>query len=608
MDHAKDAAFLDLSSAAEAPVSAPPVRELADQRKVFADQIDLLFRHSPMGTLITIVVGGIATYELWGEGNNELVSIWCVLMLAVGAARHLLYRAYYRRRNDDYGPWLRWFAIGALASGAVWGFAGTVFFPAHTDAQQVFLSFLLAGMVAGGIPIYSAVWWVYAVYGLAIIVPFAYILATYGSAQFIELAVLVPLFLAVNISIAMRLSRVFADGFRLRHAYAHLGQDHSMLNAQLQEQIEELLQAQREVEASGRKLALFAERAPIAVFEVDPKGTILEMNPSAENTFGYSSTELIGRSMIRMLIPSDEPVLNGDWWKNFVADAHPEAGLRVRCRRRDAVELICEFSLTPLVNDVGELLSVITQCQDITQQLEAERLKKEFTSTLSHELRTPLTSIIGSLQLINTGMLGDLDKEMSELTTIAERNGQRLLDLINDLLDIDKIESGKLTTYPEAISLDELVRESLVLNRAFADRFGVRMALRGDPPALAVFADKKRLIQVMTNLMSNASKFSPEGGLVEVGLERVDNMARVSVEDRGSGIPPEFRSRIFGRFAQADSAATRQKGGTGLGLAICKRLIELMGGRIGFADRDGGGTTFFFELPLMNQSAAAASE
>jgi PAS domain S-box-containing protein len=604
MDHAKDAAYLDLASAAETPVSAPPVRELADQRKVFADQVDLLFRHSPLGILITIVVGGIATYELWGERNNELVTLWCLMMLFVGAARHLLYRAYYRRRGGDHEQWLRWFAIGAFGAGAVWGFAGTVFFPAHTDAQQVFLAFLIAGIVAGGIPVFSAVWWVYALYGIAIIAPFTYILATYGSRLFLELAVLVPFFLAVNISIAMRLSRVFADGFRLRHAYAHLGQDHSMLNAQLQEQIEELVQAQREVEASGRKLALFAERAPIAVFEVDPNGTILEMNPSAENTFGYSSTELIGRSMIRMLIPSDEPLLNSDWWKKFVADARPEAGLRVRCRRRDAVELICEISLTPLVNDVGELISVITQCHDITRQLEGERLKKEFTSTLSHELRTPLTSIIGSLQLINTGMLGDLDKEISELTTIAERNGQRLLDLINDLLDIDKIESGKLTTYPEPIPLDELVRESLVLNRAFADRFGVRMALRGEPAPLAVFADKKRLIQVMTNLMSNASKFSPEGGIVEVALERVDNMARVSVEDRGSGIPPEFRNRIFGRFAQADSAATRQKGGTGLGLAICKRLIELMGGRIGFTDREGGGTVFFFELPLLDQPVA----
>jgi PAS domain S-box-containing protein len=605
MDHAKDAALLDLVSSGESAAAAPPVRELADRRKVFADQVDLLFRHSPTGVLISIVVGGIATYELWGENTRDLVSLWCVLMVFVGAARHILYRAYYKRRDENYDNWLRWFAIGAFAMGAVWGFAGAVFFPAHTDAQQVFLSFLLAGMVAGGIPVYSAVWWVYAIYGIAIIAPLTYILATFGSEQFVELAVLVPLFLAVNISIARRLSRVFADGFRLRHAYSHLGQDHSMLNAQLQDQIEELLQAQREIEASGRKLALFSERAPIAVFEVDRNGTVLEMNPSAENTFGYSSTELIGRSMIRMLIPSDEPVLNSEWWHSFVRNARPEAGLKVRCRRRDAVELICEFSLTPLVNDVGELISVITQCQDITQQLEAERLKKEFTSTLSHELRTPLTSIIGSLQLINTGMLGDLDKEVSELTNIAERNGQRLLDLINDLLDIDKIESGKLQTYPETLSLDELVRESLVLNHAFADRFGVRMVLLGNPPPITVYADKKRLIQIMTNLISNASKFSPEGGTVEVQLEQVDHMARVSVMDRGSGIPPEFRSRIFGRFAQADSAATRQKGGTGLGLAICKRLVELMGGRIAFADRAGGGTTFFFELPLMDGAIAA---
>jgi drug/metabolite transporter (DMT)-like permease len=149
MDHAKDAALLDLVSTAESAAAAPPVRELADRRKVFADQVDLLFRHSPTGVLISIVVGGVATYELWGEDTRDLISLWCVLMLFVGGARHILYRAYYKRRDEDYVSWLRWFAIGAFAMGAVWGFAGAVFFPAHTDAQQVFLSFLLAGMVAG---------------------------------------------------------------------------------------------------------------------------------------------------------------------------------------------------------------------------------------------------------------------------------------------------------------------------------------------------------------------------------------------------------------------------------------------------------------------------
>jgi signal transduction histidine kinase len=150
---------------------------------------------------------------------------------------------------------------------------------------------------------------------------------------------------------------------------------------------------------------------------------------------------------------------------------------------------------------------------------------------------------------------------------------------------------------PELLSLDELVGESLVLNKGFAERYQVRYEARGPLLPVQVKADRKRLLQVMTNLLSNAAKFSPAGEPVEVTMEDHGASVRVGICDRGPGIPESFRGRIFGRFAQADSSLTRQKGGTGLGLAICKRLIELMQGRIGFADREGGGTVFYFELP-----------
>jgi signal transduction histidine kinase len=200
--------------------------------------------------------------------------------------------------------------------------------------------------------------------------------------------------------------------------------------------------------------------------------------------------------------------------------------------------------------------------------------------------------------------MGDIDKDMAELTTVAERNAQRLLDMINDILDIEKIESGKFQLNQETVALDELVRESLVLNRAFGERFGVRFQSLGEPIHVAVNVDRKRVLQVLTNLLSNGAKFSPEGGAVEVGMVKVDGRVRVEVHDRGPGIPENFRNRIFGRFAQADSALTRKKGGTGLGLAICKRLIELMDGSIGFADREGGGSTFYFELPVQAEAEA----
>jgi CheY-like chemotaxis protein len=167
------------------------------------------------------------------------------------------------------------------------------------------------------------------------------------------------------------------------------------------------------------------------------------------------------------------------------------------------------------------------------------------------------------------------------------------------VLDIEKIESGRMSLSPEPVALDQLLREAIALNQGFADRFSVRLAIASDLPAVTVRADRKRLMQVVTNLLSNAAKFSPPNGSVDVVLTLRGPRVRVGVCDRGPGIPEAFRSRIFGRFAQAHSADARIKGGSGLGLAISKLLVEMMQGEIGFEDRQGGGTTFYFELPLL---------
>jgi PAS domain S-box-containing protein len=571
----------------------------ADPRRVLADRVEQLYSQLPLGIFATLAISVIAAYELREGRYLEIVLFWGGLVLLLTAARGMLYWSY-RRAQDKFAnaeQWLRWLAISALANGATWGFAGAVFFPSHADEQQVFLAFLLAGMVAGGVPMYAVSWPIYALYAAGIVFPFTYVLGTFGNKLFAEIALLVPAFYAINVGIAWRLNQVFDSGYRLRHAYGKLTEDYTALNQRLEQQLVELEEARRQVEASGRKLTLFSERSPIAVFEFDPEGRILNMNPAAENLFGYSSRELVGKPGTETMFPAEATSDVLERWRKLIRSREPLFGLRITNVRRDGVEIICEWSLTPLVNPENRVISVIVQGRDITQQLEAERMKQEFTSTLSHELRTPLTSIIGSLQLINSGVLGDIDKDVLELTTIAERNGQRLLDLINDILDVEKIESGKLTLQLEVLELSEVITESLTLNRGFADRFKVRLSTDGPLAPVNVSADRKRVLQVMTNLLSNAAKFSPEGATVLVSVSADGGTVRVGVHDAGPGIPENFRNRIFGRFAQADMSHTRQKGGTGLGLAICKRLLEMMGGRIGFDDRAGGGTTFWFELP-----------
>ena len=574
------------------------IHDRADPQQILADRVAQLYRQMPLAIGATFVAGAIATFELQGRWLKELVLVWWAIVVLYTVAASALLLAYHRTA-DKIGTapqWLRWLGIAALGNGASWGLAGGVFFRSLSDEQQVFLAFLFAGMASVGIPVYAASWPIFALYAAGILGPFFYVLLTFGNRLFVEIALLVPLFYAINVVIAYRLTQVFHSGYRLRHAYGKLTQDHRLLNQRLERQLVELEEARRQVEASGRKLALFAERAPIAVLELQPDGTVVEVNHAAEILFGYAAAELVGGSVKKLVLPHFHEEFDRTW-RQVVTSRESVAGMRIRNPRRDGAEIICEWTVTPLVNVQREVIAVIAQGRDITAQLEAERMKKEFTSTLSHELRTPLTSIIGSLQLINSGVMGEVDKEVGELTLVAERNGQRLLDLINDILDIERIESGKFQLAPETLALDELVRESMVLNKAFAERFKVQFVSHGDVPERKVHADRKRLLQVMTNLLSNAAKFSPEGGTVEISTEDAGPNVRIGVHDRGTGIPEGFRARIFGRFTQADSTATRQKGGTGLGLAICKRLIEMMHGRIGFQDRPGGGSTFWFELP-----------
>jgi PAS domain S-box-containing protein len=573
--------------------------------ELLRERCDFAYRRLYAAAGGTVAVSAILSAFLWRTQPIVQIVSWQILMLVLAGFLVALAWAYrHSPHSAAQSPaWLRRLAIGAAALGAGWGYGAAAFFPAGVE-QQVFLSFIVALVSAGALPIFSTLWWVYAIYAAAVMLPFNVVLFAYGTEFLRLLGAAVPLLYIANVITAYELGRTFLAAYGLRSAYQRLSGDNAEIQAQLAEQLDSLLDAHREVQAAARKLTLFSQRAPIAVFEVDPNATILDMNPAAENLFGYAAPELLGRSCITMLLGPDERQSAEKWWADFVAAGKPVTIVGERCLRRDGLELACEWTLTPLADEENRVNSIVLQGRDITQQRAAERVRSEFTSTLSHELRTPLTSIIGSLQLLRT--LSELEKDQNDLVEVAERNGQRLLDLINEVLDIEKIESGRLSLVPEPIDLDRLVGESLRLNEGFADRFNVRLILQEEPVKATVRGDRKRLMQVMTNLLSNAAKFSPPDSAVDVELRTGHDHVRVSVSDRGPGIPDAFRSRIFGRFAQADSADSRIKGGTGLGLAISKRLIEMMQGRIGFEDRPGGGTTFFFELPVMAAEESAS--
>ena len=259
-----------------------------------------------------------------------------------------------------------------------------------------------------------------------------------------------------------------------------------------------------------------------------------------------------------------------------------------------------------LVRDVkGDPDYFVSQIQDITDQREAERIKSEFISVVSHELRTPLTSIRGSLGLILGAFANSIPEKAARLVHIAYQNCERLIPLINDILDIDKIASGKMRFEMQELPLAQAMRRVVEATEPFAQKYEAQLELVPVADNVRISVDEDRFVQAMCNLISNACKFSPKRGRVVIGAKVGQGKVHLSVADSGPGIPEEFRGRIFERFSQADSSAVRRAGGTGLGLHITRQIVERMNGRIGFDTEVGKGTRFWMEFPVVVEASEA---
>jgi len=372
------------------------------------------------------------------------------------------------------------------------------------------------------------------------------------------------------------------------------------------EDITERKRAEEVLRESQERYRSIIETAQDAFISIDTNGVISDWNSQAELTFGWPRADIIGQSLTETLIA---PRYREAYRQEFRPFLSTEEGpllnkrLELVALHHTGHEFPVELTIWP--GQRGPTHSFNAFVRDISERRAVERMKEEFVAVVSHELRTPLTSMRGALGLLSSGLVGALPEKGQRMLEIAVNNTDRLVRLINDILDIERMQSGKVLLQYRRCEAATLLSQASDEMRALAEKADITIAV--SPQPLQLWVDPDRLVQTLTNLLSNAIKFSPPQTTVRLSVQRQGENALFTVQDQGRGIPSDKLESVFERFQQVDASDSRQKGGTGLGLAICRSIVQQHGGRIWVESAVGTGSTFSFSLPLGDVSAKPAS-
>lgn len=375
----------------------------------------------------------------------------------------------------------------------------------------------------------------------------------------------------------------------------------------------QLQQSRQQLQERSEQLNTLLGNFPGAVYRCldDVRWSMLYLSEQLEPLTGYQPSHFLAANAmsLRDLIHPDDSARVCTSVREALSSKH-RFHLHYRLRNGAGGWTWVEERGCGVFDSAGQLKYIDGFIWDISERKRAEQIKNDFVSSVSHELRTPLTSISGALGMVVGGMLGEVPEKMRSLLGIAHKNALRLTQLINDLLDMEKLIAGKMSFELEAQPLLPIIEQSLEANKAYADSFGVSLRLVCDPSAsqtLQAKVDAHRLQQVLANFISNAVKFSPLGGQVEIVLSANVDAVKIAVVDHGVGISEEFRAQLFQKFTQEDTSASRQRGGTGLGLAISKTFVERMQGQIGCDSVPGQGATFYAIFPRIESTQGVES-
>lgn len=345
---------------------------------------------------------------------------------------------------------------------------------------------------------------------------------------------------------------------------------------------------------SEERVRSIIEKIPVGLVVFTEKGIIEFVNPTLEAMFKQSSETLIGQALASLVVRSQ--TVSEEEFSAQLKEKALERIFEITCLKKDGQKFPVEFSMTDFETQDGHRrLGILL---DVSERQEVQRMRQAFVSMVSHELRTPLTAVSGFLALLEMGAFGELPEAVTEQAGRAEANVGRLMKLISDLLDLEKMDSGTLNVSKAKCELEKILQAVDEASRTFADSKGIKLEIepvngKGD---CELYADQDRIVQVLVNLISNAVKFSPPDGTVTVSHKLDNDMVEMRVKDQGRGVPAKYKELIFERFQQVDVSDAKQKGGTGLGLAICKTIVEMHGGTIAVDSEEGKGSTFWFRI------------
>jgi len=434
-----------------------------------------------------------------------------------------------------------------------------------------------------------------------------------GATDFITKPIVWPI-LGHRVHYILRSSRAMEE---LHESQAALRQAHNELELRVQERTAELAHTNRALqdEVTERKrteealqeahqrLRFHVENSPLAVIEWDSEFCIQGWSPQAEHIFGWKAHEVLGKQPTEWLFTPPEETSKLNEIKMELLTGHSLRRVVINQNyRQDGSTIDCEWYSSALVDEHGQLISVLSLVQDVTERKVVERLKDELVSTISHELRTPLASLRGFTELMLTRKFS-LERQR-EFLSIIHNESKRLTNLINDFLDLQRIEAGRQEYHFKATDVLALARETVAIFQGNSSGIAIHLVQEPVPPF--VHADADRLRQVFLNLLSNAVKFSPHGGEITIGTRQEGADLMLWVRDQGVGIAPDALPKLFTKFFRADNKETRTIGGTGLGLALVKRIITAHGGQIWVESTLGKGSTFFFTLPIEAGAMAAS--